>query len=222
VEVTLAAERRVATGKGVARKLRAAGKIPATLYGRGIDPVTLAVDRRAITTALRTEAGANVLIDLQVDGDTHLALARELQRDLVRGTLLHVDFLKISRDVAIHVDVPIHIAGESPGVKEGGVIEHHLWLVKVECLPGNVPERLDADVSELVIGDHLRVGDLRLPEGVTILTDLEEMVLSVVVPQVLVVEEPVAAEAVEGEVPVAEGEVAPAEGAPPAEGAEES
>lgn len=220
MEVTLRAEQRIGTGKGVARKLRAAGKIPATLYGRGLEAVSLTVERRAITSALQTEAGANVLIDLEVDGVTHLTLARELQRDAVRGTLLHVDFLKISRDVAIQVDVPVHIVGESPGVKEGGVIEHHLWQVKVECLPANVPERMDAVVSELRIGDHLRVGELRPPEGVTILTDPEETVLSVVVPQVLVVEEVAPAEAVEGEVPVAaEGEAAEGE-APPAEGEE--
>jgi large subunit ribosomal protein L25 len=219
VEVTLKAEARPGSGKGVARKLRAAGKVPGVVYGRGMDPVPVAVERLALARAFKTDSGRNVLIDLEIGTETHLTLARELQRDPVRGTLLHVDFLKIARDVAIEVDVPIHITGESPGVKEGGVIEHHLWNVRVSCLPGNVPERLDADVSAMVIGDMLRVGDLRVPDGVTILTDTVEAVLGVVVPQILKVEEEVPAE----EAALAEGEEAPeaAEGEAPAEPAAE-
>ena len=182
-EVTIQAEPRSGTGKGVARKLRAVGKVPGVLYGRGLQPVALAVDVRTLAHALHTDAGRNVLIDLHVDGDNHLTLLRELQRDPVRGTFFHVDFLKIARDVAIQVEVPIHIVGESQGVKEGGVIEHHIWNVRVECLPGNVPERIDADVTELNVGDALRVGDLEAPSDVTILTPPEETVLSVVVPQ---------------------------------------
>ena len=221
MEVTLRAEARPGTGKGVARTLRAAGKVPGVLYGRGADAVPLAVERLALARVLKTEAGRNVLIDLELDGETHLTLARDLQRHPVKGAVLHVDFLKIARDVAIEVDVPIHISGESIGVKEGGVIEHHLWSVRVSCLPQNVPDRIDAEVTSLVIGDMLRVADLVLPEGVTMLTEPTEAVLGVVVPQILKVEEEVPAEAVEGE--VAEGEAVPAEGAEaaPAEGAED-
>lgn len=220
MEVTLEAQPRTGTGKGVARKLRAAGKVPGVLYGRGVEPVVLAVDRQALTKAFKTDAGKNVLIDLQVNGDGHLTLARELQRDPLRGTILHVDFLKIARDVAIEVDVPIHITGDSPGVKEGGVIEHHLWSVRVSVLPTDVPDRIDADVSHMVIGDMLRVGDLSVAEGVTMLTDPNEAVLGVVVPQILKVEEEVPVE-----VELAEGEEAPAEGeaaAPAAEGEEKT
>jgi large subunit ribosomal protein L25 len=191
--------------------------VPGVLYGRGLDPVSLAVDRQALTKVFKTDAGRNVLIDLHVDGQNHLTMARELQRDPVRGSIVHVDFLKIARDVAIEVDVPIHITGDSPGVKEGGVVEHHLWNVRVSCLPTNVPDRIDADISRMVIGDMLRVGDLIAPEGVTILTDPEEAVLGVVVPQVLKVEEEVPVEEAE----LVEGEEAPAaaegeEGAAPA------
>lgn len=218
MEVTLDAEARPGTGKGVNRKLRAAGKVPGVIYGRGSTPTPVAVERMALMRAFKTDAGRNVLIDIKLEGETHLTLARELQRNPVGGAILHVDFLKIARDVAIEVDVPIHIEGESPGVKEGGVIEHHLWNVRVSCLPTNVPDRLTADVSRMIIGDMLRVGDLITIEGVTILTDAEEAVLGVVVPQVLQVEEPVA---VEGE--LAEGEEAAEaaegeEGAPAAEG----
>lgn len=220
MEVRLEAETRAGTGKGVARKLRAAGKVPGILYGRGLTPVALAVEARELSQALHTDAGRNVLIDLQVGGEEHLAMIRELQRDAVRGAFFHVDFVKIARDVAIEVDVPIHVVGESHGVKEGGVIEHHLWNVRVECLPGNVPERIDADVTEIGIGEVVRVGALSVPEGVSILTDAGEIVVSVVVPQKP--EELLAAP--EEAAVAAEGEeaAAPAEGAPPAEGGEES
>jgi large subunit ribosomal protein L25 len=214
VEVTLEAQARPGTGKGVARKLRAAGKVPAILYGRGVEAEPVAVDRMALMRAFKTDAGRNVLIDLLIDGETHLTLARELQRDPVRGSILHVDFLKIARDVAIEVDVPIHIEGDSPGVKEGGVVEHHLWNVRVSCLPTSVPDRLVADISRTLLGEMLRVSDLAVPEGVTVLTDPNEAVLGVVVPQILKLEEEVPAE-----VALAEGEEAPVaaegeEGAP--------
>jgi large subunit ribosomal protein L25 len=211
VEVTLQAQPRPGSGKGVSRKLRAAGKVPGVLYGRGVDPVPLAVDRLALGRVFKTDAGRNVLIDLEIEGDSHLTMARELQRDPVKGAILHVDFLKIARDVAIEVDVPIHIEGDSPGVKEGGVVEHHLWTVRVSCLPTSVPDRIVADISRMVIGDMLRVSDLVVDEGVTILTEPAEAVLGVVVPQILKLEEEVPAEAA-----LAEGE----EGAVAAEGEE--
>jgi large subunit ribosomal protein L25 len=217
-EVSLKADVRDGRGKGPARRLRASGKVPATLYGRGIEAVALAVDARELAHTLSTDAGSNVLIDLKVGSDTHLTMARLLDRDPLRGTIKHVDFLRIARDVAIEVDVPVHFDGESQGVKEGGVLEHHLWQLHVECLPGNVPERIHIDVSPMVIGDVVRVSDVKPPDGVTLLTGDDEIIVSCVVPQVLkleeeVPEEEVAAEGEEGAVP-AEGE----EGAAPTEG----
>ncbi|MEX0832563.1 MAG: 50S ribosomal protein L25 [Actinomycetota bacterium] len=211
MEVKLKAEPREGKGKGAAHKLRSSGKVPGVLYGHGMDPVPLAVDARELSHVLHTDAGTNVLIDLQVDSENHLALAREIQHNHIRGEFLHVDFLAIRRDQKIVVDVPIRIVGESHGVKEGGVVEHHLWDLKIECLPGDVPEAIDADISPLGIGESLHVSDLRVPEGADVLTDLGESVVSVVVPQVLQVEEEVPAEAAEGE-EVPEGEEAPAEG----------
>ena len=201
-EVALKADVRSERGKGPARRLRAAGKVPGTLYGRGLDAVAVAVDARELQHTLNTDAGLNVLIDLHVGTDTHLTLARALDRHPVKGTILHVDFLKIARDVAITVDVPVHFEGEARGVKEGGVLEHHLWQMHVECLPGNVPERINIDVTDLVIGSIVRVADVTIPPGVTVLTPEEEIIVTCVVPQVLQVEEEVPAEEAE----VAEGE----------------
>jgi large subunit ribosomal protein L25 len=219
MEVKLTAEVREGVGKGAARKIRGQGKVPAVLYGPQVDAQRVSVDERELWHALHTDAGMNVLIDLQVDGEGYLTLPREVQRDIVRGTLLHVDFLRIRRDVAIQVDVPIQLVGESHGVKEGGVVEHHLWELRVECLPTDVPESIEADIRRLGIGDSLHVSDLPPPPKCTVLTAPDETIVSVVPPPVLELPEEAPAEeeeAVEGE-EVPEGE-APPEGEAAAEG----
>ncbi len=209
-ETKLTATVRDGGGKGSARKLRAQGLVPAILYGHGMEPVKVAVDDRELYHVLHTGAGSNVLVDLQVGKDRHLAMPREIQRDHVRGQFLHIDFLAVRRDEKITVDVPVHIVGESHGVKEGGVVEHHLWDLKVECLPTNVPESIEADITDLGIGDSLSVSGIKVPQGATILTSSEETIVSVVPPPILKIEEEVE-EAVEGEEAVAEGEGATAE-----------
>jgi large subunit ribosomal protein L25 len=161
-----------------------AGRVPAILYGRGIVPTPLAVDSKQIGHALHTEAGANVLVNLEVEGGRrYLTMVREVQRHPVRGNLLHVDFVNTARDVKTHAEVPLQITGESRGVREGGVIEHHLWELRVEALPTDIPSSLEADISHLAIGDHLRVADVTPPAGVDIVSEPDEIILSVVEPQ---------------------------------------
>jgi large subunit ribosomal protein L25 len=198
MERKLKATKRETAGKGAARRVRASGQVPGILYGHGMEPVAVSVDARELYHIMHTDAGSNVLIDLSVGSDNHLTLAREIQRDHVRGQFLHVDFLAVRRDEKITVEVPVELTGESHGVKEGGVVEHHLWEIRVQCLPGDVPERIDGEITKLGIGDSLRAGELELPPGVEMLTDPEETVVSVVPPPILQVEEEVA-EAVEGE-----------------------
>lgn len=210
MEQRLDAEPRDGTGKGAAHKIRASGRVPAVVYGHGIDPLTVTVDDRELFHVLHTDAGANVLVDLHVDGDSFLAMPREVQRDHLRGRFLHVDFLRIARDQKITVEVPIHLSGESHGVKEGGVVEHHLWTLQLESFPQDVPAAVEADISSLGINESLKVSDLVAPEACTVLTSADEIVVSVVPPQVLRVEEEAAAEGEEGA--AAEGE----EGAPAA------
>ena len=166
--------------------------------------------------------GSNVLLDLMVDGKAHLAMPREIQRDHIHGKLIHVDFLAVSRTETITVDVEILEVGDAPGVKEGGVVEHHLRQLIIECLPQDVPEHIEADISGLSLGDMIHVRDLVPPKGVTILTNADDAVLSVITPAALRTEaelllpgeeapevpveaEAEAAEAAEG----AEGEAAP-------------
>lgn len=195
MERKLKAETRAATGKGAARKLRAQGKVPAVVYGHGAEPLHVAVDARELFHVLHSEAGTNVLVELRVDGQSVLALPREVQRDHIKGQYLHVDFLRVARDEAITVEVPVHLVGESPGVKQGGVIEHHLWSLEVECLPQDVPTAIEADLSTLGMGDSLHVGDLPATDRYRILTPPEEVIVSVVPPQVLPAEEGMAVEA---------------------------
>ena len=181
-DVKLQVVKRDGAGKGVARRARAEGKVPAVIYGRGMEPVSVVVDRREFVTALNTDAGLNVLLSLQLDGESIPALARELQRDPVRGTLLHADFVKIDLKQEVDVDVPVHITGEAPGVKEGGVLEQPLHQVHVRCIVTAVPEHIDADVSNLNIGDSLRVVDLAEGRDFSILNDPDSTVVSIAAP----------------------------------------
>jgi large subunit ribosomal protein L25 len=216
-EYKLAAENRADTGKGAARRLRAAGRVPAVLYGHGTKPRSLSVDAREFGHALRTDAGTNVLLELAVGRTRHLALAKEIQRHPVRGTFTHVDFIVVRRGEKVQVTVPVHLVGEAPGVREGGIADQDLYQVHVEAEVTAVPDAVEADVSGLGIGDVLRVGELKAPEGATILEDPEASVVSVVPPVVEPEPEEVEeaeAEAAEGEVPAAEaeGEAPAAEG----------
>src|ERR671911_510345 len=185
-EVKLVAEPREGTGKGVARKLRAAGRVPGVLYGHGLESTALSVDAKDLFHVLHTGAGTNVLVDLVVDGTEHLIIPRDVQRDHIHGRFIHVDFLTVRRDEKLHLSIPVRIVGESVGVKAGGVVEHHLWELEVESLPGDVPEAIDADITHLEIGMALRVSDLVAPKGATILTNPEESVVAVQQPQMAV------------------------------------
>ena len=181
-EVKLTATTRADTGKGAARRSRAAGKVPAVVYGRGMEPVPVEVDRREFVTALHTDAGMTVLLNIQLDGKSITTLARELQRDPVRGTLLHADFVQVDLKQDVEVEVPVHLVGEASGAKGGGVLEHPLFAVQVRCLPTEVPEAIDADISHLDIGDTLRVADLPRSDAYEILNDPDTVVASVVAP----------------------------------------
>jgi large subunit ribosomal protein L25 len=203
MEVTLRALPRAGTGKGAARQARQAGTVPAVLYGRGMAPLALAVDGKQMGQVLHTQAGTNVLVNLEVEGGRrYLTMVRELQRHPVRGTLLHVDFVNTARDVKTHAEVPVTVTGDSPGIREGGVVEHQLWALRVEAFPTDIPASIEVDISGLGIGDHLRVADVIPPPTIAIVNDPEEIVLSVIEPHALRAaggEEAPPAGAVEGE-----------------------
>lgn len=181
-EVRLKAVKRDGIGKGAARRSRRDGKVPGIVYGHGMEPLSIEVDRREFVTALQTDAGMNVLLDLEIDGSTTLALTKELQRDPVRGTLLHADFIQIDRTEEVHVEVPVHLVGSAPGVAEGGVLEQPMNVVNVKARATEVPPAVDADISGLNIGDALRVSDLAREEGYEVLDDPEGVIASVAAP----------------------------------------
>jgi large subunit ribosomal protein L25 len=211
-EITVVAEAPRPTGSRAANRLRAAGKVPGVIYGHGQAPLPIAVDGRALRAALTTDAGLNALLALQVDGETHLTLAREIQRDPVRSTVTHVDFLIVRRDEVVSADVPIALVGEARQVvMADGLIEQPLNTLTVHATPDAIPAHVEVDVSDMEIGDTIRVGDITLPSGVSTEVDPDE---PVVVAARGVLEEIV--EEAEGE----EEEGAVGEGAPEAEGAE--
>jgi large subunit ribosomal protein L25 len=177
------------------------------LYGHDVEPIPLAVDAREMFHVLHGGAGSNALVDLVVDGKDHLAMAREIQRDHIHNKLIHVDFLAVSRTETITVSVPVVETGEAAGVKEGGVVEHHLREVLVESFPQDVPDQIEIDITDVALGDMIHVRDLTAPKGVTILSNMEDAVLSIVTPAALRVEADLSVPGEEGvEVPVAEEE----------------
>ena len=225
-EIALAAEVGRTTGSRAAGRLRAAGKIPGVIYGHGTSPTPVAVDGRALRNALTTEAGLNALLELQLDGTNHLTMAREIQRDPVRHSVVHVDFVIVRRDEVISADVTITLVGDATQVhREDGVVDQSMFTLAVRTTPLNIPPSIEVDVTELTIGDTIRVADLKLPQGVTTEVDPEEAVVIGQPPQVTAADliseaeaeaveafEAAAAEAAEGEEgAAAEGEAAPAE-----------
>src|SRR4051794_12818256 len=177
-EITLVAESGRPAGSRPSSRLRAAGRIPGVIYGHGIAPVPVSVEGRSLRAALMTESGLNALLALQVGGDTHLAMAREIQRHPVRGTVIHVDFQVVRRDEVISADVPVSLIGDAVNVRNNdGVIAQEVHSLSVNATPGRIPSVIEIDISGLSIGDAIRVGDLPLPEGVTTDLDPEETIV---------------------------------------------
>ena len=179
--------------------MRREGQIPAVVYGVGIDTQEIAIERRSLLGVLNTEAGLNALINVQVEGgDEVLTVAREVQRDPVRGDITHLDFIKVSLDVAIDAEVGLEYTGTPQGVKEeGGFIETVENAVMISALPAAIPTSITVDISELGIGDTLKVEDLPVIEGVTYLTESDRPLVTVLLPSI--VEEEVPEDLLEGE-----------------------
>jgi len=211
-EFALGVELREKRGKGVARKLRAAGRIPGICYRRNAESVAVSLDPRELDLLLRkASAGINTLIDLKVTGggdfDGRQVLVKELQRDPITGAYLHADLYAVDLQQSIHVSVPVHLKGTAIGVTlGGGILDQATRELDVECLPNAIPEEFAVDVSQLEVGDSIHVRDLEVPEGIEILNDPDVSIVSVVAPSVS--EEAAPAEA-EVEGAVAEEAAAP-------------
>ncbi|HKY65000.1 MAG TPA: 50S ribosomal protein L25 [Acidimicrobiales bacterium] len=212
-DITLVAETGRTTGSAASRRLRATGKVPAVLYGRGADPQSLTVDWRDLRAALTTDKGLNALLTLKVGRKSTKALVKDMQRHPVRRDVLHIDFLAVDVDVVISTDVPIVLEGEPTLVlREQGVVDQVMNAIVVQAKPDAIPGHLSVDISELEIGHTITVADLDLPAGVTIEVDPEETVVTAQVTSLALAEE--AEEGEEGE----EGEAAEGEEGEAAEG----
>jgi large subunit ribosomal protein L25 len=210
--VKLIASERTLLGSAESRRLRKQGLIPGVLYGRS-EPVSFSVAERDLRAALTTPAGSHAVLEVAVgERAAHSAILKDYQRDKVRGTITHIDLQEVRLDQPIQTAVTLTLIGEPVGVKEGGVLAQVTNEINIEALPLEVPQHLELDISELQIGESVRLSELVLPAGVTLLDDPEETVLATITHQ-RAEEEPVeAAEPVEGEEPGASAEDAESEG----------
>jgi large subunit ribosomal protein L25 len=202
--VSIAAERRETHGKGVARSLRREGMVPAVLYREGKSQ-SIKLSRKELAKLINSAAGEQVMVDLQfTDGEKKLALLKDVQVDPIRGELLHTDFFEVSLAEKVRVSLHVTTVGEPIGVKrDAGILQHTLREVEVECLPDKIPGRVEIDISGLEVGQSIHVSDLTFEEGIKVLTDLGDLIVTVTAPVVEaapVEAEAVAAEAAEPEV----------------------
>jgi large subunit ribosomal protein L25 len=219
---TLTVQARESLGSRNTRRLRKQGLVPGVLYGRG-EPVAISVEERELRRALTGAAGLHSILDVQIDGkgSTHASILKDYQVDKVRGGVVHVDLQEVRLDQTITASVSVHLNGgeDAPGVREGGVLSQPLREIQVEALPLEIPEHIDLDVSHMATGDTLRISDIAVPEGVTLLDDPETVIATVTAPTREIVEEEAEGEELaEGEEGAAvEGEGEAAEGEPEAE-----
>ena len=199
----LTAEIREGVGKEKAKKLRAKGLIPAIFYGPRSQTIPLVIDSKELFEALQTEAGENVLIDLDIrkgaQSDRKVVMLKDIQIDPLQRITLHTDLYEVAMDEMVTVEIPIHLTGKPEGTKMGGILEQIRRVIQIQCLPGNIPKGIDVDVSSLKIGDSIHIQDIRV-EKAKILADTNFTIATVVPPVVeeeKVVEE-VVAEAAEG------------------------
>lgn len=216
-QVNLRADSGRALGSRPARRLRATGQVPAVVYGKESVPRHVAVDHHDLSVAFHTPAGVNVLISLEIDGEEGVpTLVRAIDRHPYRNQIRHVDFIRVSLTEKVRAEVNLHFVGTPIGVREGGILSPIRNSVEIEALPTEIPPTIEVDVSGLAVNDDLRVSDIPAIEGVTIIEDPDEMIVTVTTPAAEIVEEPEAIEGEEGE--EGEGEA----GAEPKGGEEDS
>ncbi len=205
----LKAEKREGTGKGVARKLRQAGRVPAVLYGRDMDSVHLSIDAKEAEYLFHNISVDNTIVGLEVEGEKEpvQTLVRDIQTHPWKATLVHVDFLRIQKGVAVEFDVPVHLIGTPEGVQNGGgVLEQIIHDLAIRCIPSMIPESIDVDVSALELNEVLHIRDLTFDEGIEVMIAPERTICSVAMPRAeeeAVTEDVELEEGVEGEAPEA-------------------
>jgi len=199
MEATLKATLRESIGSGESRRLRNDGLLPAVVYGLGMEPVSIALSAREFTNALKTEAGSNVILNLEVGKNKYTTLAREIQRHPYKNEFLHIDLIQIDLTQKVEANVQINFLGTPLGVKdEGGLVQTINSTITVSTLPSSIPSSLDLDISELNVGENATVLDVKLPEGVELASEDDDSILvTITLPRAAVEEEEI--EGLEGE-----------------------
>ncbi len=205
--LTIIAQPRTDSGKGASRRLRHSGLVPGIIYGTGSDPQSISVQHNELAHQLENEAFYSSILSVEIDGKAQKVVLKDLQRHPARPFIMHLDLLRISSKEVIKMSVPLHFLGEeeAPGVKEGGTASHHFTEVDVSCLPADLPEYIEVDVSALEIGDAIHLSQIKLPEGVELPAlalgeDHDMAVVAILAARVEVEEEPEdVAEAAEGD-----------------------
>ncbi|MBN8417642.1 MAG: 50S ribosomal protein L25 [Verrucomicrobia bacterium] len=191
----LQAEVRTQSGTGAVKRMRKAGTIPAALYGRKVKPSSIQVHGKTFSKLLEGSASDNILVSLKIAGDEQLALVQEVQHDYLRGGILHIDFHAIAADEEIHANVPVTMVGEAKGQKQGGMMEAIHHEIEVRCLPKDLPESIQIDVTHLEVGQGVHVSEIKFPEGVTCHLGGDVVIVMCEEPKVEVEPEPTAAAA---------------------------
>jgi large subunit ribosomal protein L25 len=171
VDFTVEAQLRADTGKGASRRLRHQGLVPGIVYGAGKDPLSITLDHNKVIQHIDHEAFFSHILDLSVDGKSEKVVVKDMQRHPAKRMIMHMDFLRVSAKETIRMQVPLHFTGEevAPGVKHGGNVSHLITDVEVSCLPSDLPEYLEVDISGLDVGDSLHLSDIQLPKGVELI-----------------------------------------------------
>lgn len=216
IKFELEAEVRNDIGKGASRRLRHANSVPAVVYGAGQPALALTLNHDKVNVALSHEAFYSHILKLNVGGKTEQVILKDVQRDPARPRVAHIDFQRVRADQKLHMQVPLHFHGEdkAPGLKEGGVFSHLMSSIEVSCLPANLPEHIDVDVSNLALDQSVHLSELKLPKGVELVAFAhgveghDQAVISIHIPKIIEEEvvEVVAEEGAEGEAAAAEGE----------------
>lgn len=177
----LTIETRVELGKGPCRRLRVKGRVPAVVYGKGIEPVAVSVDRKELNSVIAGEGGMNHLISLKGEAglDGQLVIVADMVCDCLKGNPIHVDLHKVNLEEKIRVKVPVNLLGTAIGVKEGGLLDFLMHNIELECLASQIPENIQLDISELPIGGSLHIADVKVPAGVKLLDDPKATVVNV-------------------------------------------
>jgi large subunit ribosomal protein L25 len=217
-QAKLTAQRRTLVGRNAIKKIKAAGMVPGVIYGSAQEPVNLQINGRELLNVLSHASGENILVELEIldngQKQNALAMIQEIQHHPLEREILHVDFHAVSANETVSAEVPIETVGEAVGVKvQGGLLEHILRYLEVECLPGDLPQVIEVDVTNLDVGESLHVRELKLPPGVEAITDAEQTVVAVVEARV---EEEVAEPLITPTVPEVITAKKPEEGAAPA------